>query len=312
MDSEPPQQRIIMAYVALVLIWSTTPLAVVLSMRDLDAIWALSIRMGAAAVLSMLALRLAGLRMSWDRRAWKLYGVGSLSMFAAMLFTYLGARYIASGLISVLYGLSPLMVALLARLVVPGTVILPLQWVGMLTGLGGLAFIFLHGQHLARTEIIGVIWVLAGVLSYVVSAVWLKKIGATLHPLVQTNGALWLSALGCVLVLPFAGGPVPQHWPGTVTIVALVYSASFGSIVAMLCYFYLLRHISAHSVSLITLLTPVIALLLGVLLLGERFRPETLGGMALILGGLTLYYLRDIWLLVESRRLKNARRAGSL
>lgn len=301
MSSEPPQQPIGGAYTALVLIWSTTPLAMVLSLRDLDAIWVLTVRMALAAVLVSAMLVAKGLRLACTREAWHLYAVGALSMLAPMLFTYLGARYVASGLISVLYGLSPLMVALLARVFVPGTVVSVLQWLGMSLGLGGLAFIFLHGEHLDRTELIGALWVLLGVLSYAVSAVWLKRLKATLHPLVQITGALWLTVLGCVLVLPVAGGPVPEHWPGAVSLLALLYSAVFGSIVAMLCYVYLLRHISPNALSLSMLITPVIAVLLGVVVNHERFRMETLTGMGLIVLGLGLYYLQDL------RRMQRAR-----
>jgi len=303
MSSEPPQQPIGGAYTALVLIWSTTPLAMVLSLRDLDAIWVLMLRMVLAAVLVSAMLVVKGLRLACTREAGHLYAVGALSMLAPMLFTYLGAQYVASGLISVLFGLSPLMVALLARVFVPGTVVSVLQWLGMGLGLGGLAFIFLRGEHLDRTEIIGVLWVLAGVLSYAVSAVWLKRLKATLHPLVQITGALWLTVLGCLLVLPVAGGPVPEHWPGAVSLLALLYSAVFGSIVAMLCYVYLLRRISPNALSLSMLITPVIAVLLGVVVNHERFRMETLTGMGLIVLGLGLYYLQDL------RRMQQARQA---
>jgi drug/metabolite transporter (DMT)-like permease len=64
-----------------------------------------------------------------------------------------------------------------------------------------------------------------------------------------------LSALGCVVLLPLLGGAMPTHWPGVVSLGAIIYSACFGSIVAMLCYFHLIRHISPGAVSLITLLT---------------------------------------------------------
>ncbi len=122
------------------------------------------------------------------------------------------------------------------------------------------------------------------------SAVFMKQAFTPLHTLVQITGALWVSALGCVLVLPFLGGPVHAHLPGELTIAPLLYSASFGSIVAMLCYFYLLQHISAGTAALTTLVTPVIALLLGMGINHEPFHVEIFWGMVLIFIGLLAYY----------------------
>jgi len=295
-QGEPPQtpKGIAPAYVGLILIWSTTPLAVVLSLRDLDAIWSLAVRMVLAALLAAVVLRTSGLRLARDAAAWRLYGIGSLSMFGAMLFTYLGARHLPSGMISVLFGLSPLMVGVLSSVFLPGVRLSSLQWFGMVLGLLGLVIIFVEGDKTAAIDGVSVLLVLLGVLTYAVSAVFMKQASTPLHPLVQTTGALWVSALGCVLVLPFLGGPVPAHLPGVLTIAALLYSASFGSIVAMLCYFYLLRHISAGTVALTTLVTPVIALLLGMGINHERFHVEIFWGMALIFIGLLAYYGKEI------------------
>jgi drug/metabolite transporter (DMT)-like permease len=282
------------AYIGLTLIWSTTPLAVVVSIRDFDAVWALSIRMFLAAVISSVFLRLFGLPLARDKAALKLYAVGSLSMFGAMLFTYLGARHLASGMIAVLFGLAPLLVGVLSSLFLPQVQLSALQWVGMLMGLLGLMFIFLGGGHTAAIDMASALLVLAGVFSYAVSMVWIKQMRQSLSPLVQTTGALWMSALGCALVLPFVGGPVPTHWPGMVTLVALLYSIVMGSIVAMLCYFFLLKRIDAGTLALTTLVTPVLALVLGMLMNHERFRMGTLGGMAMIFSGLVAYYEGEV------------------
>lgn len=300
--SEPPQQNgIAPAYLGLVLIWSTTPLSVVLSLRDLDAVWSLSLRMVLAALLATLVLRVSGLRLARDRASLQLYAIGALSMFGAMLFTYLGARRLPSGMISVLFGLSPLMVGLLSRLFLRDVRFSALQWSGMVLGVLGLAVIFLEGDSLSAIHGPSVLLVLTGVLSYAVSAMWIKQRPQHLPPLVQTTGALWMSAIGCVLVLPILGGPVPTHMPGPVTVVALLYSASMGSIVAMLCYFFLLQRIAVGTMALTTLITPVFALLLGVLVNHERFHAETLWGMALILLGLSAYYEQELRRLLARR-----------
>lgn len=306
-DDSTQTAGIVPAYLGLILIWSTTPLAVVLSLRDVDALWALGLRMLLAAVLASACLRLCGLRLEWSGRALKLYAIGALSMFGAMALTYLGARHLASGMIAVLFGLSPLVVGLLSRFFLPGAALSLLQWLGMCLGLGGLLLIFMQGSSLASLHLSGVALVLAGVLCYACSALWLKRMQqegqALLSPLVQTAGALWVSALCSLLLLPFLWHVRPQQWPHALTLLAILYSASLGSIVAMLCYFFLLRHISVSTMALTTLLTPVFALLLGVVLNHERFHAGIVLGMALILLGLVAYYeaeIRRMWRLRQA------------
>ena len=75
MESEPPQQAIAGPYMALVLIWSTTPLAIVLSLRDMNALWALALRMLLAALVAVAVLRVTGMRLAWTRQALRLYGM---------------------------------------------------------------------------------------------------------------------------------------------------------------------------------------------------------------------------------------------
>lgn len=293
--AEPPQRGgIAAAYLGLVVIWSTTPLAMVLSLRDFDAVWALALRMLIAAILAHGVLRLAGLRLVLGREALRRYAIGALSMYGAMIFTYLGARHLPSGMIAILFGLSPLLVGLFSVLAFRGTRFSALQWLGLAVALAGLAQIFLQGEKLAAVDTGSVLLVLAGVASYGVSALWIKHLPNALPPLVQTTGALWLSALAALLTVPVLGGPAPAHLPSQAGMLALLYSAAVGSIVAMLFYFFLLQRIEVGTMALTTLLTPVFALLLGVVFNHERFHPEILWGMGLILLGLAAYYEREL------------------
>jgi drug/metabolite transporter (DMT)-like permease len=300
--AEPPQQRgITAAYLGLVVIWSTTPLAMVVSLRDFDPILALALRMLLAAVLAHGVMHLAGHRLALGKAALQRYGIGAISMFGAMFFTYLGAQHLASGMIAILFGMSPLLIGLLSQLGFRGARFSGLQWAGLLLALAGLAMIFLQGQKLAAVHPLGVLFVLTGVLCYGVSALWLKQLPDALPPLVQTTGALWLSALASMALLPLLAGPLPTHMPSLASVLALIYSASVGSILAMLFYFFLLQRIEVGTMALTTLITPVFALLLGVLVNHERFRAGVLWGMALILLGLAAYYQRELRQVVARR-----------
>lgn len=298
---EPPPTPIISRYLLLIFIWSTTPLAVVLSIKDLHPIWALACRFALAAPLSALCLKLLGEHLPLTKKAMRSYVAGTLSLFGAMIFTYLGAAYLPSSLISLLFGLSPLMVGILAHTVFKTQFLRLEQWLGLLVSFLGLIVIFSHGSQ-GQAQSLGIVFVLLGVSCYVASVFWVKHENANLHPLAQTTGSLVLSSLAMFLVLPFYWQDKPTHMPSTLSLLAIFYSVAMASVVAMFCYFYLIKKLAPATVSLTTFITPVLALVWGFWLNGERFSQFTAIGMVVIMLGMCAYFLQDIKQAIVIRR----------
>lgn len=297
-DTEPPQTQLVSRYLLLVFIWSTTPLAVVLSIRELHPMWALAIRFACSAPLAALCLWLLRESLPLTRKACRSYVAGSLSLFGAMMFTYLGAAYLPSSLISLLFGLAPLIVGLLAHGVFRTQFLSLGQWLGLAVAFIGLLVIFNHSEH-APAQGIGIVLTMCGVSCYVGSVFWLKYENAGLHPLAQTTGSLLLSGLAMLLVLPFYLDEMPSRMPDLITISALAYSIVMASVVAMFCYFYLVGHLRPATVSITTFITPVLALVWGLWLNNERFTEFTLWGMVIIMLGMTAYFAKDIKALIR-------------
>ena len=293
MDTDPTQMQLVSRYALLVFIWSTTPLAVVLSIQELHPIWALSLRFALAVPLAMVCLWAIGQTLPLNTQALRSYCAGALSLFGAMIFTYLGASYLPSSLISLLFGLSPLMVGLLAHCVFKTQALRVEQWFGLCVAFVGLLTIFSHTGH-ASAQARGIILILLGVSCYVVSVFWLKHENAGLHPLAQTTGSLVLSSVGMGFVLPFYWDVMPTHMPSWVSLSALLYSVVIATLVAMFCYFYLVKQLAPATVSLTTFITPSFALLWGFWLNGERFNGFTVLGMSAIFVGMLMYFLREI------------------
>ena len=103
-----------------------------------------------------------------------------------------------------------------------------------------------------------------------------------------TTGSLLFSApLYFALWLIFDG-----QWPqslGVRALGAIVYLGVFGSVLGFIMYFYVLKHIEASRVALVTLVTPVLALLLGQQLNHEILNTEIWLGSGCILSGMLLY-----------------------
>lgn len=279
-------------YVLLILIWSSTPLAVVLSVKELHPLWALACRFGLSALLAYIVLRGMGLKLRMDFQAVHSYVAGSLSLFGAMTFTYLAAPHLASGLISLLYGLSPLVAGLATVFLFKQQKLFAEQWVGMLIAFLGLMFICMSGDS-AYVQPIGVFLIMLALTCYVGSMFWVKHIQAQLHPMEQTTGSLIVSALAMLPLLLFFIAARPTSMPGLVTWTAIIYSVVMGSIVAMICYFDLVERLSPSTVALTTVLTPVFALIWGALFNHEQISSNMLLGVVVIFVGLICYFARD-------------------
>ncbi len=100
-------------------------------------------------------------------------------------------------------------------------------------------------------------------------------------------------ALGAITLL--LTSMVFESWKNmrfdTSTVIAILYLAVFGSVVAFTLYFYVLKHISVVLLSMTSFITPVLALTAGSVVLGEKFPPGTLLGAALIFCGILVLNL---------------------
>lgn len=287
-------------YILLVLIWSSTPLAVVWSVQDLHPMWALTARFVLAAALAYVICKVIRLALPLHKLALQSYIAGSLSLLGAMLLTYMAAPYLASGLISLLFGFAPLVAGLMSYIWTKEQHLFAEQWLGMLIAVLGLGFICLSGER-AFVQPVGIGLIFLAVLCYVGSMFWVKSIQANLHPLVQTTGSLVISAVGIVLLMPLFWQHLPTHMPSTLTIMAILYSVVVASIIAMLCYFDLVQRLNPSTVALTTVLTPVLALLWGVWFNHEHIGAGVINGVGIVLLGLILYFVRE-WMVGFRRK----------
>ena len=278
-----------LAYLSIVLIWSTTPLAIQWSSQGVGFALAVLARMLIGVVVAGLLVALWRIPMPLHERARRAYLVGGLSLFGGMALTYWGARYVHSGLISVLFGLSPLAAAILGAIFVGERSLTPIKLIGLLLGAVGLATIFIHGDTLGHEHALaGLFAVLCAVTVYSGGMVWLKQIGDDSPPLATTVGSLTVSLPLFGLVWWVSDGQLPAVVPPRAG-AAVVYLGIFGSVIGFALYYYVIKHLETSKVALITLITPVIALLLGNWLNGETIGLRLWIGTVLILLGLSVH-----------------------
>jgi len=273
------------AYLSIILIWSTTPLAIRWSEYGDSFLFPLMARMLIGLVICILLLPLFRIRMPWHRAALMTYLAAGLGIFGTMLCVYWGARYISSGLVALLFGLTPIFTSIAAIFWLSERNFTPSKLIGTLLGLLGLMAIFGSGISLGEHAVAGILAVLLAVLLQSLSLVWVKRIGASIPAMAVTSGSLMLVAPLFLLLWLLFDGTLPQSVAPRASW-AIAYLGLFGSVLGFNFYFYVIKRMEAGQIALITLITPVSALLLGQLLNGEQILTGVWLGAACVLLGL--------------------------
>lgn len=277
------------AYLGVILIWSTTPLAIQWSAQGASFSFAVMARMLIGLAVCLVLLAATRTAFPFTPAARRLYAVSGLSLFASMLLTYWGALHIPSGLISVIFGLSPLVTGVFAALWLAERTLTPMRIAGLALALAGLWLIFGQPWPGDSRATLGTLATVAGMALQALGLVWIKRLNVRVSSLAITTGSLGV-AVPC-FVVAWLIADAAQLPPDTTLRAgaAIVYLGILGSVVGFTLYYYMIKHLDAGRIALIMLVTPVSALLLGQTLNHERIPAIGWAGIALIGAGLLLY-----------------------
>lgn len=288
----PSQTNLALTYALLVFIWATTPLAIVWSVSDLHLMWALLLRFFIALPLAVIILLILRTPFPTHRQAVHSYIAGSFSLIGSQIFTYAATQYLSSGMIALMFGLAPIMAGLIGRFAF-GQQLYKLQWLGMAIAVSGLAIICLSGAN-QHVHPFGIVLMLISVFVYSFSIFWVKKVNAQIQPMAQATGSILMSSIFASCFIPFIWQYAPTHLPEAKSLFALIYTVLMASLVAMFCYFKLIQNIQATTLSLTTVITPMLAMIIGAALNHEQLSIMVFVGAFIILSGLFLYFYKDI------------------
>ncbi len=288
----PSQTNLALTYALLVFIWATTPLAIVWSVSDLHLMWALLLRFFIALPLAVIILLILRTPFPMHRQAVHSYIAGSFSLIGSQIFTYAATQYLSSGMIALMFGLAPIMAGLIGRFAF-GQQLYKLQWLGMAIAVSGLAIICLSGAN-QHVHPFGIVLMLISVFVYSFSIFWVKKVNAQIQPMAQATGSILVSSIFASCFIPFIWQYAPTHLPEAKSLFALIYTVLMASLVAMFCYFKLIQNIQATTLSLTTVITPMLAMIIGAALNHEQLSIMVFVGAFIILSGLFLYFYKDI------------------
>jgi drug/metabolite transporter (DMT)-like permease len=280
-DERRPGSRVAVALGAIYLIWGSTFLVLRHVVESLPALFSASIRYLAAGALLYLFVRARGAAAP-SRRQWLLsLPIGGLMFLVGNGFVALAVERVPSGLAAVACAAVPLFTCVLS---LPfGERPSRLEWAGVAVGFAGVVLLALGDLRAASAS---------GTLLLISPAGW--ALGSVLsRRLALPAGAMAAATQmlgGGVLTLAAAaarGEHLPAAVPGHAAL-ALLYLVLFGSIVGFSAYTYLLRHTTTALATSYAYVNPVIAVLLGAALGGERPGVGMLAPGALVVLGVVI------------------------
>ena len=272
-------------YGLLVIIWSSTWVAIKIGLEDAPALLGAGVRFALAGVLLLgfAAVRRRPLRT--DRLLALTLGLLPFAFCYGLV--YWGEQYIPSGLTAVLFGVLPLYTAVLASFLLADEPLRARVVLGVALALAGLSLAFAESLALGSRDraALGAVAVVLSPLGAALGNVALKRRAARLDAIVL-NG--WGMLVGGALLLAISA--VTEDWGraawGAKALGSILYLAVVGSAVAFVTLTVLLREMSAGASSFIALMIPFGALIFGALLYGEAITGRAVAGAGLVVAGL--------------------------
>src|SRR6266550_4891504 len=283
-----------LVWLLLCLIWGSTWLFIKLGLSDLPPFTFAGIRFVIASAILFAIIAARGLSLPRSGSDWMLLaitGILSFSFNYGLLFC--GEQYISSGLAALLQATIPAFGLIIAHFYLPGEQMTAAKIFGVMMGVAGVGVIFSNQLSVAGPgALAGCGALVIGSACAAYANVLVKARGARLDPAILAGGQMFFGLILLLLVgIPLEGNPFHFHWT-RMAFVALFYLAIVGSVVAFLLYYWLVQHMDVTKTMLIALVTPVIAVVLGVMVLREELNWRTFAGGAMIISGIALIVVR--------------------
>ncbi len=286
------------------LIWGSTWLAIKVGLDSVPPFYAVALRFTIASVVLWILVRVRKERINYSKNALLLYvSLAFLSFSFPYALVYWGEQYIASGLASVLFAAYPFVVAVASHLMLPSERLTFYKLAGIGLGFVGVLVIFWSDLGLGSASAAGMAAILVSTLLQGISLVIVKRMHQDISATVMTFGGMTIGTV-IMYILAFLFDHASAIHLDEKGIVSILYLGTFGSVVTFVVYYWLLKHVEAVYLSLVTFVTPVLAVVLGAVLLGESFSWRVVLGSAFILAGILASNGGDLYQTLRSATVK--------
>ncbi|MCX6829923.1 MAG: EamA family transporter [candidate division Zixibacteria bacterium] len=282
----------ILIYTLLCLIWGSTWMAIKVGLEDSPPLWSAGLRF---VIAGLMVLVISRFRSAKFPRSWKELGkvaIPGIFMYGlSYMLVYRSEVYIDSALTAVLFASFPFFVAGISHFMLREESLNLWGWVGLVIGFLGTAVVSYDSLLQSRFVFLGTLLVLLAAAASAYGTVYIRARLKEYDIAVMASIQMILGALIIVLTA-FIFEPLNAFRITFKSVTALFYLAVFGTVVAFLGYYWLLKRLRAIIVSQIGFITPIIALILGYFFMSERLSFRAGIGSLLILAGVFLVVRR--------------------
>ena len=288
--------KIGLGYILITLLWGSTWLAIRVGLDSLTPMFAVGLRFFIASFFVLIVMKISKVKLQTDPLSIKLYlFLAFFSFIIPFTMVYWGEQFVPSGLTSIIFAVFPLFVILFSWLMIPNEHVGIYKLIGVLIGFIGIIIIFWKDMSLDLSEnSLGMIAILVSAIIQGLVAVVIKKHGNKLNPLSMNFVPLLIS--GIVLI---PAGLIFEDSSSLVfdvkAISSILYLAFFGTVITFTTYYWLMQKINVVILSLSTFITPIIALILGIVFLSEKFDTNHIWGSSLVLMGILFANFRGLF-----------------
>lgn len=294
-NMDAPQIRVTMSLgdwgllLLLALLWGASFFFVGIAVKEWPPLTVVVVRVLGGALFLWPMVYLLGQKMPRDTVVWSaFFGMGFLNNVIPFSLNFWGQTHIASGVASILNATSPLFTVIVAHYFTTDERMTLRHIAGVLIGLAGVA-VMVGPDAIRLKDGLGV-WSFLGQMAIVLAAISyafagtfarrFRRLGVT--PMATAAGQVTASSIMMIPIALVVDRPWTLHMPGWGAIGAMAGLAFLSTALAYIVYFRLLATAGARNSILVTFLLPVVAILLGVLILGEALYFRQIVGMTLI------------------------------
>jgi drug/metabolite transporter (DMT)-like permease len=283
-----PPLRVVAGYVSVAVIWGSTWAAIKIGVNDVPPfVFAFARAVAVAAVLTVIAVALSQPFPRGRRTIVVAIVVGLINIGWSWAIIFWSEQFVPSGLVAVFGAAAPVWTAVMAHFMVKGDRLSALKVAGLVLGLAGTVVLIGAPDTGAGTAGLTATVLLALMpITWAVAAILQSRFLRTVAPIPTVALGTWASALFLtpLALLQVSSG---QEWT-TASVLALIYLVLVGTCFGMVVSLWLYRKLRPTTITLIQVIVPAEAILIGTLWLGEPVTWRMLGGAALVVAAVAL------------------------
>jgi drug/metabolite transporter (DMT)-like permease len=287
--------KIYFGFIIICLLWGSSWAAVKIGLEGIPPLLSLTLRFSIASIILGVVVLVRRLRVPTDQTFWRLAALLCVTSFTIpFAFIYWGQIRVDSGLASVLFATYPLWVAILSHFFLPNEKITLLKIAGMILGFLGVLYIFYDGLFNVNNTILGGMFAI--VISAIIQAfglVAIRRWGTTVHPVTLNLWPMVISILP-LFILSFMTEDYSTIVFNTASLGSLLYLALFCTVVTFVVYFWLVKYVEVVILSLSAFMTPVLAIIIGGFVVGEKITGRIIAGSLIVLLGVAVATIGDL------------------